>query len=280
MENTKKITRAMQMVAGAKLRRLQEELVNFRPYATSLGEITRRFLENHPDVQHKFLAPLGLPPALDAQEEASQPPAGLLVITSDTGLCGTYNERMLGLTENFIRENPSTLLVTIGKKGNRSLSRKGVARAKEILDWGGRYDPAKADELFVWMKERYGERHVSAWWVVFTQFHSAFAWKPTVAQLLPMERPPAKNIPEKFILEPDQEAFAQALLSRSLSVAFREMLLSAFTSEHSARMMSMRNATENAAEMIDHLTLVRNKVRQAAITKELIEVVSGSEALR
>lgn len=292
VENTKKITRAMEMVAGAKLRRLHEELMHYRPYATRLKEIIQRFLENHPHISHPLVSP-------QTGDEIAQPapsfiegssrysgtprndaPTGLLLVASDTGLCGTYNERILGLSENFLREHPSAVTIAIGKKAGRFLSRRGLRRAKEFLDWGGRYDPTKANTLFQWMEERYRAGAISSWWVIYTQFFSAVRWKPIVERLLPIERPSAKANPEKVILEPDAQPLTEELLRRYIHSVFTELLLASFTAEHSARMISMKNATDNASEMIDHLTLIRNKARQAAITKELIEVVSGAEALK
>ena len=290
VQNTQKITRAMQMVAGAKLRRQQEELMAFRPYATQLDAITRRFLGAHPDLEH----PVILRQAQDDREndfsvrgepveprmDETPPPIGLVIHSSDTGLCGTYNERVLDAALGFIRENPSISVVSLGKKGTRLLAHRGIKREREILDWGGRYDPARAVSLLQWMKELYLNGSVSAWWVATTQFASALRWKPVVEPFLPMPRPAQAEISEKVIVEPDLKSVTEDLFSRRILAQWKRILLEAFTSEHSARMIAMKNATDNAGEMIDTLTLVRNKARQAAITKELIEVVSGAEAIR
>ena len=302
VQSTQKITRAMQMVAGAKLRRSQEELVAFKPYALRLDEMTTRFLAAHPVLRHPLLGDPAViartatqSKAKGRQDEAiseiassafgglamtTTAPLGLVVITSDTGLCGTYNERVVALAEGFLKENPSAHVVAIGRKGNRALVRRGIPRIKEILDWGGRLDPDRMMSLFDWMESYYLESKVSAWWIATTQFFSAVRWKPAVERFLPMERAASQGLPEKVILEPNRDALAAELLRRTVVARFRRILLEAFTSEHSARMIAMKNATDNASEMIDHLTLVRNKVRQAAITKELIEVVSGAEALK
>ena len=270
VQNTQKITKAMQMVAGAKLRRSQEELVSFRPYAEALDQVTRRFLWAHPGLQHPLIA-----------TEQSEAPAGLIIVTSDTGLCGTYNERVLSAAAKFRMEFPSAVVVAIGRKGTRSLSARGGPRpVKEIITWGGRYDPAEAGKLLGWLESEYLEGRVSSWNVSYTRFLSALSWKPVVERLLPAERPAAQEYPEKVIVEPDAATFADRLLRRQLRSQFARVLLEAFTAEHSARMVAMKNATENADEMISSLTLVRNKARQAAITKELIEVVSGAEALK
>ncbi|MBI3616358.1 MAG: ATP synthase F1 subunit gamma [Candidatus Omnitrophica bacterium] len=305
--NTQKITRAMQMVAGAKLRRAQGELMDFKPYAQRLRVITNRLLEAHPTLEHPLLEKqLPVMVSLSNHDRVKNrspfdrlrangtAPAGLIIVSSDTGLCGTYNEKVLSAAEGFLRENPSAVLVTIGKKGTRTLARRGVRRTKEILDWGGRYESSKAGALARWMQELYLNGTVSSWWVAYTRFISAMRWKPAVERFLPIERPPSPALPEKIIVEPapaaaasgsrttafGPEPVAEELLKRFIAGEFRRILLEAFTSEHSARMIAMKNATDNAAEMIQNLTLVRNKVRQAAITKELIEVVSGAEALK
>ena len=259
----------MQMVAGAKLRRSQDELVSFRPYAEALALVSRRFLSAHPELQHPLIA-----------TEQSEAPAGLVIVTSDTGLCGTYNEKVLSAAAGFRREFPSAVVVAIGRKGTRALAHRGARPAKEILSWGGRYDPAEAGKLLEWLEAEYLGGKVSSWNVATTRFFSALSWKPVVERLLPAERPEAREFPEKIIVEPDAAAFADRLLRRQLRAQFARVLLEAFTAEHSARMVAMKNATENADEMIRTLTLVRNKARQATITKELIEVVSGAEALK
>ena len=276
VQNTQKITRAMQMVAGSKLRRSQGELVGFKPYARALEAIARRFLAAHPALEH---------PLLGGEKEGA--PVGLLVVTSDTGLCGTYNERVSSLSGAFLKEHPSAQVVVIGKKGNRAFVRRGIGRVKEILDWGGRYDASKAQELLTWIEERYVKGEISSWWIATTQFISALSFKPVVERFLPIAPPSplegegkGEGLPEKVISEPDQASVAQELLGRFLRAKFARILLEACTCEHSARMIAMKNATDNAGEMVEHLTLVRNKVRQAAITKELIEVVSGAEALK
>ena len=224
------------------------------------------------------------PGSLEVEEQVV-PPAGLGVVTSDTGLCGAYNEKVLAAAEGFLKENPSAVLVTIGKKASRRFTRLNVPRAREILDWGGRYDPGRAGDLLLWLEKQFLHKKVSGWSIAYTQFVSALSWRPVVKGLLPLdpgEQPAAgaDYLPEKVIVDPDVRRFAEAMLRESVKTRFGRALLEGFTSEHSARMMAMKNATENASDMISSLTLVRNKVRQAAITKELIEVVSGAQALQ
>ncbi len=259
----------MQMVAGAKLRRSQEELFAFRPYADRLSMIARRFAAAHPGFDHPLLK--------DGKVDA---PAGLVLITSDTGLCGTYNERIFSLAANFLKEFPSARVVAIGRKGSRSLIRReGIVFLKEPISWGGKYDPAVVLPFVDWMEQLFLSGQISSWFVAHTQFISALQWKPVVPRLFPLERPESDaGFSEKLIVEPDAASVADQLLRQFVRAQFARMLLEAFTAEHSARMVAMKNATENADDMIKRLTLIRNKARQAAITKELIEVVSGAQA--
>ena len=201
------------------------------------------------------------------------------MISSDTGLCGAYNERVLALAIGFLRENPSAKVVAIGKRGSRFLSRRRIARERELLDWGGRLQRSQAEQLFRWMDGAYRAGEVSSWWVAATRFVSALRWNAALERLLPIEPAAAGSWPERVLVEPDVPAVGSELLERAAVCRLQGLLLEAFTSEHSARMIAMRNATENASEVIDQLTLARNKARQAAITKELIEVVSGAQAL-
>ena len=269
VQNTQKITKAMQMVAGAKLRRSLEELVAFRPYAERLSMIAQRFSAAYPSFDHPLMK--------DGRADA---PAGLVLITSDTGLCGTYNERILAAANVFLKEFPSGRVVTIGRKGARSMTRRaGTVFLKETVSWGGKYDPAEVLPFVGWMEQLFLSGEISSWYVAHTRFISALQWKPVVARLFPLERPASDTgFTEKLIVEPSPVAVADRLLRQFVRAQFARMLLEAFTAEHSARMVAMKNATENADGMIKNLTLIRNKARQASITKELIEVVSGAQA--
>lgn len=286
VKNTQKITRAMQMVAGAKLRRAQEEMIRSRPYADRLERLIERYLSVQPGLKHPLIGTCAGAPSSQAGEGGAEgaPPSGLLLITSDTGLCGTYNERVAALGVRFLRENPSAQVVLVGKKGARAITRLGVKPVETISDWGGRYRHGPAMELAERLQSRFLSSQVGAWWVAYTRFVSAVMLRPTVELFLPFEREgdegPGTDLPEKLITEPDVETVTGALLRAAVRSRFQRMLLEAFTSEHSARMMAMRNATDNAEEMVNQLTLSLNKARQAAITTELIEVVSGANALQ
>lgn len=286
VQNTQKITRAMQMVAGAKLRRLHEELSNFRLFADRLDGMLDRLLEAYPNLTHPFLEEVETEGSFPSFLEESKPkaPVGLVLITSDTGLCGTYNERVGEEAQHFLKENPSAPVVAIGRKGAKLLARLGHRPAKEILDWGGRYHPDRVKALWDWMVACFQKQMVSGWAVAYTEFFSAMRWKPHVVRLFPLPKPSvADRNPlaiDEPIVEPNLHQLTDILLIRTIQARFTRMILEAFTAEHSARMVAMKNATDNAGELVEQLILIRNKVRQAAITKELIEVVSGAEALK
>ena len=250
-----------------------------RPYTERMTGIADRFFRARPEESHPLIA--GTP-------EGDGQPAGLVLISSDTGLCGTYNERVALAALGFLRENPSARIVMIGRKGQRILARNGFKPVRTIGDWGGRVDFDRIQELAGWLETQFLSGEVGAWWVATTRFVNALKFQPVVERFLPLGgRPAAKAegagfppLPEKLITEPDPQGVLEELLRRLTRGRFQQFVLEAFTSEHSARMLAMRGATDNASEMIETLTLVMNKARQAAITKELIEVVSGAQALQ
>lgn len=279
VQNTQKITRAMQMVAGAKLRRAQESLFQARPYVDRLEGITRRFLEATPGLTHPLLAPLtGTIP------EGDSPPIALVLVTSDTGLCGAYNERLLAKARQVLAETPARMVV-IGRKGLAAARRMGWPLLASHTELGGAVTEAFVRQLAGELIAAYQAGEVSGVQMLYTTFLSALSGRPTVATWLPLSAPPADHsrvasgdVP--YLYEPSPAVIAEQLLPAALTATLRRWLLEAVTSEHSARMVAMTAATDNAAEMIDTLTLVRNKVRQAAITKEISEIVAGAEALK
>jgi len=273
VQNTQKITRAMQMVAGAKLRRTQEQLVRARPYVDRLEGVVRRFLESAPTLTHPLLDR----PTLEEPE--ARPPVAVALVTSDTGLCGSYNERLLAKARQLLADTPA-LVVPIGRKGLAAARRDGWPILASYAELGGRVTAPFVHQLVATLLAAYQAGRVSGVRVIYTAFQSALRWRPTVETWLPLPRPaedPFRAV--RYLCEPTPTEIAERLLPAYLTAKLRRLLLEAMTSEHSARMVAMKAATDNAAEMIDALTLTRNKVRQASITKELAEIVAGVEAL-
>jgi len=274
VQNTQKITRAMQMVAGAKLRRAQEQLFKARPYVDRLEGLTRWFLDATPALTH----PLLTTPA--APEGGARAPLALVVAATDTGLCGAYNERLLTMAREVIAREAPVQLVILGRKGVVAARRWGWPVLASYTDLGGKVADALVQELSQTLIGAYQAGRVRSVSVLYTQFLSALSWRPMTAPWLPLRGPQAAESPTAYLTEPAPAAIAERLLPAYVTAALRRLLLEAVTAEHSARMMAMQAATDNAAEMIDTLTLVRNKVRQASITKELSEIVAGAEALK
>lgn len=277
VQNTQKITRAMQMVAGAKLRRAQEALFKARPYVDRLEGLTKRFLESAPGVTH---------PLLTAPPTEGNAPMALILAATDTGLCGSYNERLFGIARGAIASMAPVRLVVLGRKGVAAARRMRWPILATHTDLGGKVTDAFVQALANSLISAYQAGTIRGVQVIYTKFLSAMSWKPTVEPWLPLV--PEHSVPEgdrrgspssEYLYEPDPAAIAERLLPAYVTAKLRRLLLEASTAEHSARMMAMQAATDNASQMIDTLTLVRNKVRQAAITKELSEIVAGAEAL-
>jgi F-type H+-transporting ATPase subunit gamma len=282
VRNTRKITSAMKMVAGAKLRRAQEAAEAARPYAERMGRM------------------LGsLAASLKGQAGASPLMVGngkdkvhlLVVATSDRGLCGSFNtalvRRARQLARRLVGEGKTVKFLIIGRKGRDQLRRDFGANILEtITDVGKRQVRfSEADAVAEKIAKLYREGAFDVCTLLYNRFKSAISIIPTEQQLIPFaapaagETPPAEGPRVSYEYEPDETEILAALLPRNLSVQIFRALLESNASEHGARMTAMDNATRNASDMIGKLTLVYNRTRQAQITKELIEIISGAEAI-
>ena len=279
VENTQKITRAMEMVAAAKLRRFQDFLESARPYTEKLETLLERLLPVLPsDYDHPFL---GKP----ASDENAKPGirAALVLFTSDTGLCGTYNTELENLAHQWLRENTDkdVQLVFVGKHGLNafhkdrfptlpSFSDLRVSRVDEILE-----------ELRKTLASAFVNSTVDEVHVIYTHMESLSRYHPRKEKLLPFSKKADRLETEfSYLIEPDAKSVLNRLLPMIFEARLRFLFYHALLTEQIARMSAMRQATQNAKEMIEELTLSRNKARQASITKEIIEIVSGSRALR
>jgi F-type H+-transporting ATPase subunit gamma len=274
VKNTQKITRAMKLVAAAKLRRSQEAIIAQRPYARELMNV---------------LADLALRSGRDAHpllEDRDGPRALLLVLTSDRGLAGAFNANVCRRVEQFAREQgetyPDTTLWLIGRKGGDYFARrKANIRHRELAP-----TPANAltcaREVTTKVSDLYIGNEVDRVFVVYNEFKSAIAQKVTVEQLLPIVPAtlPEGASPTDFIYEPSKVELLDHLLPLYVQVELYRCFLESVASELGARMSAMDNATRNASEMIGKLTLKYNRARQAGITKELLEIIGGAEALK
>lgn len=275
VKNIQQITNAMKMVAAARLRRAQEAVEAARPYALQMQSVMARLATSAGDIQHPLL------------EQRHGDSLGLVVFTSDRGLCGSYNVNVLRkVTEVLQGRNPENVrLYVMGRRGRDFLRRKGysVVHQQEVPSGTARFAEVRA--LTTAIRQDFERGLVDRVQLVFAQFLSPIAQRPTALQLLPLE-PPSGGEAEvgdlalaDYIFEPDPATLLGSLLPRYVDTQVFRAMLEAIASEHGARMTSMSNATNNAGEMIEGLTLDLNRARQAGITKELAEIIGGVEAL-
>jgi F-type H+-transporting ATPase subunit gamma len=271
IKNTQQLTYTMKLVSATKLRRAQEQILAARPYARRMLEVlnslaTRAHPESHP---------------LLTRREGGN--AELVVITADRGLCGGFNANILKATLGEIRrrEGADLAVTAVGKKARDFFRRRGVTMRREMVDVFRKVTYAHAADLAQDLIRRYVSGERDAIYLVYNEFKSAIQQRITVEKLLPIEKLPeeGKLLPVDYLYEPTQQEIFEQLLPKHVEVQVFRALLESAAAEHGARMSAMDSATRNAAELIDSLTLNMNKVRQAGITKEILEVVSGAAAL-
>jgi F-type H+-transporting ATPase subunit gamma len=278
VENTKKITKAMEMVAASKMRKAQERMRSARPYSDKIRNITSNLATANPEYTHPFMAQ-----AKDANAKA----VGFIIITTDKGLCGGMNTNILRLVTQATRELEAAgnriETVAIGNKGFSFLNRIGakvVAHATQIGD------TPHLDKLIGPIKvmlDEYQDGKLDAVHICYTRFINTMKQEPIVEQLLPL---PAHRLESDkghhswdYIYEPEAQSVIDELLVRYVEALVYQAVAENLASEQSARMVAMKAATDNAGSVIGELKLVYNKTRQAAITKELSEIVAGAAAV-
>ena len=283
VRNTQKITKAMKMVAAAKLRRAQDAVLRARPYAQLIDEMLASLASARADAD--------LPPhAL----MAVRPPrrVELVLMTSDRGLCGGFNSNIIRRGQRFLVEEGSRFeriqFSTVGRRGRDFARKRGIETRKDYVGFFGRLRYAQAREVAEDLIQAYEKDELDAVYLLYNEFKSAIVQQIRLVQLLPLQ-PRAKAqpgpgekglVPAEHLYEPSRPEVLQALIPRFLAMQVWRALLESEASEHGARMTAMDSATKNASDMIGRLTLDYNRARQAAITKELMEIVSGAEALK
>ncbi len=280
VRSTRQITSAMKMVSAAKLRKAQDKIVRLRPYAGKLHEIL-----------------VGLSQSLsESQEEniygrKSEPEKILLVVvTSNRGLCGAFNSNVLKETKKIIQEKyydqykkGNLFIVAIGKKGYDTLRKLSIPGLKEYNWLFQDLSFENVSSVAGKIMDNFVKGEFDRVEIIYNQFKNAAVQNLTVETFLPVETVVSGKkaaIPVDYIYEPDREEIIRELIPKSLKIQFYKALLDSFVAEHGARMTAMHKATDNATEMIRSLTLQYNKARQAAITSQILEVVSGAEALK
>ncbi len=281
VKNTRQITKAMKMVSAAKLRKAQDAILAARPYAQTLDQIISDLSARSGDESLSH-------PLLTARPVRK---VELVLLTSDRGLAGGFNSNVIRRANRFLYENTALeriQLSTVGRKGNDFFRNRGQAIRK---DFGGLYQRlnyASAAQVAGELVASFLNGEVDAVHIVYNEFVTAITQKVTVTQLLPLQtlgagQEAAAQGPTglvDFKYEPDRQAVLDRLVPQAVNIKLYRALLESVASEHGARMSAMENATSNASDMIGSLTLTYNRTRQAVITKELMEIVSGAEALK
>ena len=276
VKSTRKITKAMQMVAAAKLRRAQDAAEAARPYAARMEAVVGQLAAS--------VAGSDSAPRLLAGTGADKVHL-LVVMTSERGLCGAFNSSIVRLAraraQELLAAGKTVKILTVGKKGRESLKRDLSAHMIAHVDLSEvkrvGYENARGIAQDITARFEAGEFDVAT--IFFNRFQSVISQVPTAQQVIPAQLPAAAESGPVYDYEPSEEAILADLLPRSLATQIFTALLENGASEQGARMSAMDNATRNAGDMIDRLTIVYNRSRQAAITKELIEIISGAEAL-
>ncbi|MFO6421521.1 F0F1 ATP synthase subunit gamma [Hylemonella sp. W303a] len=280
VENTKKITKAMEMVAASKMRKAQQRMASARPYAEKVRNIATNLGRANPEYVHAFM---------QTHEEAKS--AGMIVVTTDKGLCGGLNTNVLRAVTNKLRElqaaGVETRAVAIGNKGLGFLNRVGAKVVSQSVQLG---DTPHLDKLIGPVKvllDAYTRGELKAVYLCYTKFINTMRQEPVVQQLLPLSVEQMRDETQAsgpqhdwdYLYEPDAQTVIDELLVRYVEALVYQAVAENMASEQSARMVAMKAATDNAGNVISELKLVYNKTRQAGITKELSEIVAGAAAV-
>ncbi|MCP3982010.1 MAG: ATP synthase F1 subunit gamma [bacterium] len=271
VKNTMQLTRAMKMVSAAKLRRSQEAMMRARPYSRQMLKVLRSLAARANTEDNPLL-----------QEHGDQR-VEVILMTSDRGLCGSFNAGLVRQAETLLHKlrDRDLSMAAVGKKGREYFARRNANIVHEWLDVFRVVEFATAEEIARTMIDLYLKKEVDQVYLVYNEFKSAIQSTPTIQRLLPIE--PAElasgEEAQDYIYEPEQQTLFDSLLPHYVEQSVYHAMLESVAAEHAARMSAMDAATSNAGELIESLTLTMNRVRQAAITTEIIEVVSGAEAL-
>jgi F-type H+-transporting ATPase subunit gamma len=274
VRNISQVTRAMQMISAARLRRAQNAVIASRSYADKAREVLN-YVATEPG-RSKHLHPL-------LEERASVQAIAIVLFTTSRGLAGAYDVNITRKTLDFINERQaSPKLITVGKRGRDLMRRLGKPIIADFTGIGDHPQLAQIAALSRAAQDEFLEGRVDQVYVAYTDFVNVLRQIPTIRRILPIERAEIKREGPQavYLYEPSAEQILAAVLPRFVEVQIYQALLESIASEHAARMVAMRNATDNANELIESLTLLRNKVRQTAITKEMLDIAGGAEALR
>ena len=274
VQNTRKITKAMEMVAASKMRRAQERMRTSRPYGEKIRNVAAHISHANPEYRHPFLV------ARDSVQRI-----GLIVVTTDKGLCGGLNTNALRLALNKIKEwealGEEIEVCALGNKGLGFMQRLGAKVVAQVTGLGDKPQMEKLIGALKIMLDGYTQDRFDRLLIVYTRFVNTIKQEAVVEQLLPLSGD-ALGTPQgswDYIYEPDAKAVLDQVLTRYVEALIYQGVAENMASEQSARMVAMKSASDNAGKVIDELTLIYNKTRQASITKELSEIVAGAAAV-
>jgi F-type H+-transporting ATPase subunit gamma len=274
VQNIKKITQALEMVAASRLRKALAKAESSRPYARILCEVLKNILTSTDSVEHALITP----------REVKK--VGFVVIAADRGLCGSYNQAVFSVTEKELEKyDPAKVeLVLIGRKTVEHFQGKKWPVIETIPEWGGKITYAQIEALTLGLIDRFLEEKLDEIWIIYNHYINLSARQVLVEKLLNIDPDSSKGEGEKvstnYIFEPSMDEVFVDVLPRYCITKVQTALYEAYAAELASRILSMRAATTNAEEMIEELTLVRNKVRQTSITREIIEITAGVESLK
>jgi F-type H+-transporting ATPase subunit gamma len=274
VQNTRKITKAMEMVAASKMRKAQDRMRAARPYGEKIRNVAAHISHANPEYRHPFLV-----------ERDTVKKVGIIIITTDKGLCGGLNTNIQRLALNKIKEweaeGESFEVCCIGNKGLGFMQRMGANIVSQVTQMGDRPQLEKMIGSIKVMLEGYTQDRFDRLMIFYTKFINTMKQEPVMEQLLPLsgEKLGAPEGAWDYIYEPEAKVVLDQVLMRYVEAIIFQALSENMASEQSARMVAMKSASDNAGNVIDELTLIYNKTRQAAITKELSEIVGGAAAV-
>lgn len=273
VKSTRKITKAMEMVAASKMRKAQDRMTASKPYAEKILQVVGHLAKSHPEYQHEFLT----------KRDVKR--AGFIVVSTDRGLCGALNSTMFRKLAEEMRtmakENIEIDLCVIGTKGLNFFKRFGGNLIAEASHLGDAPSVESLIGIVKVMLEAYKEKKIDLLYLVSNEFINTMTQKPKLLQLLPLVPTTDEKLNYRwdYIYEPDAKEIITALMQRYIESEVYQAVVENFAAEQSSRMVAMKNASENAAKVIDELQLKYNKARQAAITQEIAEIVGGAAAI-
>jgi len=269
IKSIQQVTNAMKMVAAAKLRKSQDSMEKARPYTGAIEDMINHLI---PDIDRSIL------PILDSREPKKKL---LVVVTADRGMAGAFNGNIIKKTEQLVKEfgNDKCALICIGKKSHDHFKRRDYQILENYRDFWNSLNINQAIEIGDYIVSKYLNKEFDVVDVIYNEFVSVASQKTISNQLLPIEYHSEKKTRSDVLYEPSKEEIVKTLIPKHLNIQIWQFLLESNASEQAARMVAMENATDNAGDMISDLSIEYNKARQAAITTEIIEIVSGANAL-